>query len=259
MVSAKDQRGVDGDGGDHVRIWLFCICRNEARIMPYLLRHYCPWVTKLIFYDDQSDDGTREIIQSWHNTELRNWPGSHGIVDDEFLSFANEQWKEARGQAEWVIWIDADEFLYNPDMTGLLLRYLREDVNIPQVEGFTMVSDHFPTTTGQIYDEIKTGFRDGVWDKKAIFRENMIWNMGRHSINHPALNIKSSVAADIKLLHYRCLGMEYLRNRHLRNWSRVPEHCRRANLGTNTAPDATGHHTISWFDEVSHKPLSNVI
>ena len=40
-------------------IWLYCICRNEARLMPYLLRHYETFVDKLIFYNDQSDDGTR--------------------------------------------------------------------------------------------------------------------------------------------------------------------------------------------------------
>ena len=161
--------------------WLYCICRNEARLLPYLLRHYTTFVDKLIFYDDQSDDGTRDLIRACPSAELRDWPGSHGIVDDEFLNFANEQWKEARGKAEWVIWIDADEFIYHPDIKNVLDRYLKEGVDLPQILGYTMVSDHFPTTSGQIYDEIKTGFYDDVWSKPAIFRSNMRWNMGRHN------------------------------------------------------------------------------
>lgn len=240
-------------------VWLYCILRNEAKIIGYFLRHYTPWVSKLIFYDDKSDDGTREIIRACPKAELRDWEGTPGIVDDEFLEFANEQWKEARGKTDWVAWVDADEFLYHPNIDGVLRRYWAQDVEVPQIEGFTMVSDHFPTTEGQIYDEIKTGFRDGVWDKKAIFRVHMHWNVGRHSINFNYFNPKSSPEAEIKLLHYRCLGMDYLRWRHQRNWERVPERCRRQNLGTNTMPGFRGHHSVEWFEEIDPKKLSNVI
>jgi len=242
-----------------MKVWLYCICRDEIKILPYFLRHYVPWVEKLIFYDDKSEDGTREMISGCAQAELRDWPGSPGIVDDEFLEFANEQWKEARGKADWVIWVDTDEFIYHPNIMGVLRRYWVQDVEVPQVEGFTMVSDHFPTTDGQIYDEIRTGFRDGVWDKHAIFRVHMYWNMGRHSINFDKFNPKSSPEAELKLLHYRCLGMDYLRWRHQRNWDRVPERCRKQNLGTNCYPRHTGHHSVEWFEEMSKKKWTNVI
>jgi glycosyltransferase involved in cell wall biosynthesis len=240
-------------------IWLFCICRDEARLMPYLLRHYAPFVTKFVFFDGGSTDGTREIIRSCHTAELRDWPGSAGIVDDEFREFANEAWKEARGKADWVIWIDADEFLYHPDIKGVLRRYLQEDVECPQIKGYTMVSQQFPTTPGQIYDEVKTGFVDGIWGKPAIFRKHMQWTVGRHGVDYSGFNPKSSAEVEIKLLHYRALGVEYLRWRHNRNWARVPERCRQQNLGTNTAPDATGHHTIGWFEEMIARPWPEVI
>jgi len=240
-------------------IWLFCICRNERLIMPYFLKHYAPWVTKFIFYDDLSDDGTREIIRSCHTAEIRDWPGSSGINDDQFLEFANEQWKEARGKADWVIWVDADEFLYHPAIKEVLLRYLHEDIDVPQIQGFTMVSKAFPTAPGQIYDEVRTGFPDGIWSKPAIFRKHMHWTMGRHGPDYSLFNPKSSAHAEIKLLHYRALGVDYLRWRHARNWARVPERCRRLNLGTNTAPDAVGHHTVNWFIEQIEKDWPNVI
>jgi len=227
--------------------------------MPYFLRHYAPWVTKFIFYDDLSDDGTREIIRSCHTAEIRDWPGSSGINDDQFLEFANEQWKEARGKADWVIWVDADEFLYHPAIKEVLLRYLHEDIDVPQIQGFTMVSKAFPTAPGQIYDEVRTGFPDGIWSKPAIFRKHMHWTMGRHGPDYSLFNPKSSAHAEIKLLHYRALGVDYLRWRHARNWARVPERCRRLNLGTNTAPDAVGHHTVNWFIEQIEKDWPNVI
>lgn len=227
--------------------------------MPYFLRHYTPWVQKLIFYDGGSTDGTREIIQACPQAELRDWPGSQGMVDDEFTAFANEQWKEARGHAEWVVWVDCDEFVYHPDMRALLQRYLEAGINGPQIMGYTMVSDHFPTTDGQIYDEIKTGFSDDVWSKQAVFRDNICYNMGRHSINPQESGLRSSPTAELKLLHYRALGMDYVRDRHGRNWARVPEHCRRQNLGANTNPEYVGHHSVAWFEEMINRKWPEVI
>jgi len=173
-----------------MRIWLYCICRNESKLMPYFLRHYASWVDQLIFYDDQSTDGTREMIAACPKAVLRDWPGEHGIVDDQFLDFANQQWMEAIGKSEWVIWVDADEFLYHPNILSLLDGYLSEGVELPQVQGYLMISDHFPTTTGQIYDEIRTGIPDDIWSKQAIFRGNMKWNMGRHSYDYAAIRLK---------------------------------------------------------------------
>lgn len=242
-----------------MKIWLYAIIRNEERLMPYFLRHYSPWVDRLIFYDDESTDNTRQIIATCPKAYYRPWPGSHGIVDDEFLDFSNNQWREAFGHADWIVWVDADEFLYHPDIVGILERYIQEGVEIPMIQGYTMVSDHFPTTPGQIYDEVRTGFKDDIWSKQAIFRSNMKWNMGRHSYDYVAIKLKKSSAYDLKLLHYRCLGMDYLRWRHARNWDRVPERCRQKNLGTNCEPNYVGHHGVKWFEEVSKQQLPNVI
>lgn len=242
-----------------MRVWLFCILRNECRILPYFLRHYVPWVEKLIFYDDQSDDGTRKLISSCPSAELRDWNGTHGIVDDEFMSFANEQWKEARGKADWVAWVDADEILFHPNITEVLSRYLQDGVEVPKVDGYTMFSDHFPTTTGQIYEEIRTGLPDTAWSKSAIFRVNIHWNVGRHSLNLDQFNPVRSETSEIKLLHYRCLGMDYLRWRHQRNWARVPDRCKALNYGRNCEPGHAGSYGADWFSQFDPKQLPNVI
>lgn len=242
-----------------MRIWLYSIVRDEAPILPYFLRHYTPWVERLIFYDDHSTDGTRGLIQGCSAAELRDWPGTHGIVDDEFTQFANEQWKEARGHVDWIIWCDADEFLYHPDIIGVLEHYIRTGVELPRIAGYTMVSDRFPTTPGQIHDEIKTGFFDPCWCKNAIFRGDIHWNVGRHSVNLGKFTPRMSRDADIKLLHYRCLGLEYLKARHARNWARVPDYCRSRNYGNNCSPGWDGHHGVKWFEEVSKGKLETVI
>ena len=193
---------------------------------------------------------------------LRSCESGHtraACQDDKFLEFANEAWKEARGKADWIVFVDADEFLFHPAIKEVLRRYLADDVEVPQIQGYTMVSKSFPTTNGQIYDEVRTGFPDGIWSKPAIFRKHMWWTVGRHGPDYAQFNPRSSEHAEIKLLHYRGLGADYVRWRHARNWARVPERCRALNLGTNTAPDAVGHHTVGWFEEVISKDWPDVI
>jgi hypothetical protein len=242
-------------------IWLYSIIRDEAPILPYLLRHYTPWVDRLIFYDGGSVDGSRELLAKAPKVELRDWAGSPGLVDDEFHVFANQQWHEARGKADWVIWVDADEFLYFPLMPALLSFYLGAGVEVPQVAGYTMVSHSFPTTQGQIYEEVRTGFPDHIWGKPAIFQPHipLIVNMGRHSVNNDAYRPVRSKTAEIKLLHYRCLGLEYLRARHARNWARVPARCREMNLGSNTQPGWKENHGVAWFEEKLKGELEVVV
>jgi glycosyltransferase involved in cell wall biosynthesis len=216
-------------------------------------------VEKLIFYDDHSTDGTRELISGTPRCELRNWPGERGIVDDQFVEFANEIWKEARGHCEYVAFVDADELLYHPNILEVLQQYLQGDIDVPQIQGYTMVSRTFPTTQGQIYDEVRCGFPDGIWSKPAIFRRHMFYTVGRHGLDFTRFNPSSSAHAEIKLLHYRGLGLDYVRWRHQRNWQRVPERCRALNLGTNTAPEYVGHHSVAWFEEAISKEWPAVI
>lgn len=242
-----------------MRVWVYAICRDEKPLIGYFLRHYCTFADKIIIYDGGSTDGTREEIAACPKAELRDWPGPPGIDDVAFLDFAHEQWREAIGKAEWVVWVDCDEFLYHENILGLLATYLAAGIELPQIRGFTMFSREFPTTPGQIYEQVRAGVPDDVWDKPSIFRGNMAWTMGRHSLDWTRWNPKASPTAEIKLLHYRGLGEAYVRWRHSRNWARVPEHCRVRNLGTNTSPEYVGHHSVDWFLEVMSRNLPHVV
>jgi hypothetical protein len=224
----------------------------------FFLRHYCTFADKIIIYDGGSTDGTREEITTCPSAEIHDWPGSDALCDDEFLEFANSegQWSDA----DWNILVDADELVYHPSIRDVLGWYLREGVEVPRIQGFTMVSKSFPTTQGQIYEEVRCGFPDVIWSKPAVFRNRMCWTMGRHGLDFTRFQRPvQSATAEIKLLHYRALGIDYVRERHKRNWDRVPERCRRMNLGTNTSPDFKGPYSVEWFAEQIEKPWPEVV
>lgn len=242
-----------------MRIWVYAICRNERLLIEYFLRHYSAFAEKIIIFDDDSDDGTREIIAACPNAELRDWPGDEGINDDQFQWFANTQWHEARGKADWIFWVDVDEIVYHPKMLDLLASYHKNGVTGPQIAGYTMVSQGFPTTKGQIYDEVKTGFPDEIWTKQAVFREGIHFNLGRHSLDRSRYNPRPSLTAEMKLLHYRALGKAYVWWRHNRNWNRLPQRCQRAGYGHNTAPSFRGEYSTEWFYEQIDKSWPEVV
>lgn len=253
-----------------LKIWLYAIVRNEAPLIRFFLRHYESLVDRMIFYDGGSDDGTPEIIDTHSQAEVRKWRGGRGIVDDEFQQFANNQWKEARGQADWVIFVDADEFLHHSDWHMLLKFYLEHGVTLPRVVGYTMLHPTFPVDNGitPLTSIVRTGIEDGCWDKQAIFREDIHFNPGRHSVDVTKFTPVTSHALDyatgqhanpIRLLHYRGLGLDYVKARHARNWARVPERCRALNYGSNTNPAHSGHHDLNWFAEKLSQPLVDVI
>lgn len=242
-------------------IWLYCIILNEEKILPYTLRHYETFVDKMLFFDGGSTDRTKEMISANPKCELHDWTGGIGMVDDEFTDFANSKWKEARGIADWIIWIDADEFIYHPRILEVLKGYMDEGVEVPQTQGYMMVSKSFPTTTGQIYDEVRTGFKDDRWCKKAVFRPHveMKFQPGRHGVEPSVEKYKWSSNADLKLLHYRALGLDYIIPRNRGNWSRVPERCRKKNLGVNHAPENKGLHSDHWYKEIVKQEFPEVI
>ena len=104
-------------------------------MMPYFLRHYETFANRIVLYDDGSDDGTREIIESHPLAELKDYPLDTGIDDQDLIEFAESIYPEARGQADWVIWVDADEIIYHPELANKLQEYLDRGVKVPMIGG----------------------------------------------------------------------------------------------------------------------------
>lgn len=198
-------------------------------MLPYFLRHYAPLCDRVIIFDDHSDDGGPALAAAYPNVEVRPYPGA-GLDDIEFVEFAARTYPEARGLADWVVWVDADEFIYHHDLRGLLRHYQAQGITLPLVQGYAMFAERFPTTPAQIYAEVRCGTAYAAYSKPVVFdpRLELRWGAGKHDLQDAGAAVRSTTA-EIRLLHFRHLGAEYFTARNARNYARMTM----ANIGRN--------------------------
>lgn len=232
-----------------MKIWVYTITHNEAEILPFFLRHYGSFCDRITVFDDNSTDGTQAIVQAFPKTVLEKYPYGSGLDDRDFIRFARETYPNARGHADWVIWVDPDELLYHPQLVNKLEELLKSGVQVPNTRGFQMVSDEFPAYRDrQIWEQIDQGIEDPTYAKPCIFRPEceMQWDPGKHYVHG---NFNRGGNTDLKLLHYRYLGLDYLMRRHARNYSRCSKANLEAGLGVGVYPQFEGHMSAKWFAE----------
>jgi glycosyltransferase involved in cell wall biosynthesis len=168
-----------------MRCEVHILAKNEEEILPYTLRHYATFCQKIVLHDAFSTDRTREIATSC-GCEIRDWHDPDGKFDDRTaVAIKNTAWRGTT--ADWVICADADELIYFPSREPriALAQYIERGIAVVKPHGFELVSKAWPTTTGQIYDEVKMGARDDKWYGKAIlFTPHLVkdihFGMGAH-------------------------------------------------------------------------------
>lgn len=210
-----------------MKIEIYTVCFNEEKILPYFLRHYSQY-GKIIIYDNYSTDRSVEIAKEG-GAEVRLFD-TCGQFDDTTNVFIKENcWKDSK--ADWCIIIDLDEFVYHPDLPGFLQNV---DATIIEPIYFDMFSDRFPTTSGQIYEEVKNGHES--WPKMALLKPSQIKEMnyipGCH-LARPVGNVKLLKTTEVKTLHMKHLGREYTVARSVNSGARMSNKNRELQLGTH--------------------------
>lgn len=251
-----------------MKIWAYVTIWNEEKMLDFYLRHYSQFCDKIIFFDNESDDRSHEIINSYPNTEIRTYSTGGTFNDYKHLNLKHGAIEEARGNCDYVIISDCDEFIYHPN----LIQFLKEHLNKTAIfypAGFQMVSHHFPKTNNQIYNVIRTGEPSPWYSKPILLNPNMIhdlnWVEGCHEVEIGSLkhdgDIYHVVPEDmrpngpykghqwgnwkilfdmldifkeepLKLLHYRFLGRDFVEDRYKQYASRISEANKETGLTT---------------------------
>ena len=183
--------------------------RNEADMVPFFLRHYS-FADRIIAWDNESTDDTRRLLESDPRVEVREWRTGGVMRDPELRDMKSGEYR-ATGEG-WKIVVDADEFLWHPDVPGLLAAYDKVGITIPRVTGYDMVCDRMPVDDGssRLTDLAKEGCRNEMYDKFCVFREcvDVRYDYGAHRLAYAGGRSVCAERADLKLLHYRYMSME---------------------------------------------------
>ena len=212
-----------------MKIETFTICYNEAKMLPYFLRHYTQYGSVTVF-DNESTDDSVNVAKSW-GANVFSFNSDKKYREDILTHLRNACWKESK--ADWIIIVDVDEFIYHRNLPLTLSRSYGT-VIMPRM--FEMISDEFPTTDGQIYEEVNMGVE--LRGKMCIFKPKDIINMNYEPGNHfarPEGNFQIDVKTEIVSLHYKFLSLEYVIKRYDELYSRQSNENETNNWGWHMA------------------------
>ena len=224
-------------------VHLYAQCWNDEWILPFFFRHYDGLVDRYVIYDDGSTDGTLALLRAHPKVETRQFP--RGVADSFVLSeqaVSNQCWKESRGEADWVIVTDLDEFLFHPSGRGYLERCAARDVTLIPALGFQMISDRRPQPDDNLCADYSIGAPYVQMMKPSIFHPLAVTEMnfavGRHQAD-PTGRIRIPEIDEMLLFHYKYMGFEETRRRHRQLLQ---------GLGTLDWHNGWGH-KYSWTEE----------
>lgn len=253
---------------DKVKVWAYCLVWNEEKLLPYYLKYYTSFCERVVVYDNESTDRSVEICSQFPNVEVRTYQTGNQLNDFVYLEIKTQCVHEARNKADFVIVGDCDEFVYHEN----LLEFLKEakgKYSIFYPAGFDMVTNHFPTINGSIFDEVKTGVPNPWYSKPMMMDPNSVfsfdWVEGCHELVDGSLKAfgkihhivkdeevptekpykghmwpryqKQFEVLDrftdhpLKMLHCKFLGPDYVVERHNAYAKRLSDDNKRAELG----------------------------
>ena len=190
-----------------MNIQVYTITYNEEFILPHFIKHYQEnFSAHITVFDNFSTDRTKEIILN-SDCEYKTYDSGGQIRDDLYLSIKNECWKGSK--ADWVIIVDADEFLF--------VDFDYTPYNLIRTQGYDMIGA--PPS--------RLGVPNSLYSKAVMFRPSDFYNIGyqpgAHYCDPQPKNRMVISPQTAKLLHYKYISPEYLYQRHLMYQKRLSE------------------------------------
>lgn len=224
---------------------------NEEKILPYTLDYYSNICEKIFIYDNMSTDGSDDIYKKYDKVTVIKWDSNNEINELNYTRIKSNGYKESRiDNVDWVIVCDCDEFLYHENLLEKLKEYKNKGITVPLIDGHDMVSEIFPEYDGELLtNKVKIG--SDTYEpmcKNIIFDPSLDveYGIGGHSFRCD--NAIFSKEQEIKLLHYKFLGREYVKKIYI---------ARAKRLSTFNKQNKFGEHYFNLPFEYMDKMLKN--
>lgn len=193
---------------DTVKIFVYVMCYNEEFMIPFFLQHY-HFADKIFVYDNESTDRSRELLMQDPRCTIITFKTQFNDKIHQYIK--NNCWKQHRGQCDYVIVCDMDEFLYTGiDIKQYLntLKKANKTYDIFRMRGFNMVSlDDNLNPNIPLIEQVKCGVPSHNYSKNIIFNPNRVrdinYTVGAHSIR---IQGRYNWGPMLNLLHFKFIG-----------------------------------------------------
>jgi hypothetical protein len=239
-----------------MNVYLYAPCWNDEAMIPYFLRHYEPVADRMFVFDDGSTDRSVELLRASPKVEVRTFEHRSDAHCFDSRDLWENAWKEHRGEADWIIACNLDEHADHPDLRGYLERCTREGITIVPAAGYNMLSDRFPECAGRLCEHLRRGAPGPNVTKTMIFSardiETMNYEPGRHRCK-PAGRVVAPSRPEVRILHYKHLGFDFVLRRHGELAARLRPGDRSRGMGYHY--DRTAKELRAHFDKLEGEAM----
>lgn len=204
-----------------ISIDVYCLCWDEAKIIPFVIQYWKRFARHVYVYDNGSDDGSLELLAQYPDwITVRHYETNGTINDLVYLQIKNNCWKGS--DADWVCVCDMDECLYAKDIFGEIEKIEEKGVNIVAPQWTDVWSMEFPKyDENELCHEVIGGVvpnYHGSLHKCILFKplnvKEINYAPGCHNCQPVGVDLKVSILKqDIWIVHLKNLGIEYKKER----------------------------------------------
>ncbi|MBC8002845.1 MAG: glycosyltransferase family 2 protein [Opitutaceae bacterium] len=90
------------------------LTKNEADVIAYCLQEASKWADFIYIYDNESTDGTWEIVQALKSERIIPWKQHNKIYSDGIRADVFNEFRRFAQEGDWWLKLDADDF-YLPE------------------------------------------------------------------------------------------------------------------------------------------------
>lgn len=221
-------------------------------MLPYFFRHYDGVVDEYFIHDNDSSDGSLEILNAHPRVTVLPLVLEGDSMCAAAFELINDLWKGSRGKADWVVVCNIDEFFWHPDLRWYLEACRRRGITYLPSRGYDMITESFPGPGDDLAAMHRLGVRHEAFDKPGFFHPDEIlesgFGMARHSAE-PTGNVVVPSEQELYLLHYKHLGLEYLEARHAELNARMREGDRANEWGFHYDPEHTRRSYAEYWEK----------
>jgi len=216
-----------------MKIACYALAYNEEIILPHFIDHYKKFCDKIVIYDNMSTDNTKQIALD-SGCEVISWEAPGGGFNDQcHLDIKSNCYKKDRLDYDWVITVDADEFITHKKGEEFFIKcledYITSGIKLPKVTGYNMFSwDH---DLSQPLTAIKEAVPSLSYSKSVIFNPSLdlSWEAGCHVCHIP----NDSDDEQLVLKHYKFINYDYVITRSRLLESRLSEENKKKGYSTH--------------------------